>query len=97
MALYDFNRVRPQVEAVIRRIRAEPFTSHHFILQFAKAYPRQYIDVLAAYRNSKQPFAAAHLGLSKFLRKVTLVKYLRQVPSVDIFGDKENCALWERA
>lgn len=94
MALYDFNKLLAQSQTIIKGIKEKKFTSHKFILLLAKKHQCDYIEVLAAYKDGKQPFAAAHRGLSRSLRKVPGVKFVRETMSTDIFGDKQTCAEW---
>jgi len=94
MARYDFNKLLAKSQTLIKGIKEKKFTSHKFILLLAKKHQCDYIEVLVAYKDGKQPFAAAHLGLSKSLRNVPGVKFVGETMSTDIFGDKQKCAEW---
>lgn len=78
------------------------FTSHEFILRLAQNNQAEYVEALHTYRNSTHgniaaPFKAVHAVLSNSLyNHSSLVSYIGNVASVDIFGQPNGCANWQR-
>ncbi len=72
------------------------FTSHEFILAFAKKHQALYIDLLNSYRE-KDPFEIAHGRLAKHLNDFShLITYDGEVLSSDIFRQSNKCASWRK-
>ena len=83
----------PEVIAQMDRV----FSSHQFILALARQHQGLYIDALHSYGGAPDPFRTVHAMLAKHLTQYpTLVRYVRQAPSTDIFGQRGHCAEWER-
>ena len=98
---HDFSELYAQYPAIIAQM-PETFTSHQFILLLAQQNQRLYVEALYDYRDSLHrgeptPFRAVHRILSQHLRGLPdLVSYLGQTPSVDIFGQRNSCARWQK-
>lgn len=75
----------------------DPFTSHQFILALAQQNQREYIGALHTNRDSDAPFRAVHARLSQALYDFpSLVNFLGEVDSVNIFGMTGRCAQWQK-
>lgn len=72
------------------------FNSHEFILRLAYEHQRLYVKALAMYLDAAgHPFMIVHGRLAKALaRYPTLLKYIGDEPSQDIFGHASSAALW---
>ncbi|MCU8540329.1 hypothetical protein M2G63_19945 [Vibrio vulnificus] len=97
MAKFDFTTLYSQVPEAIEAMGSE-FNSHELILEIAQNNQREYIEALAAYRNSKHPFMHVHKQLSTYLRKFEndKLKCLGHKPSRDIFGKPNTCLAWKK-
>ncbi len=82
--------------AAIAEMPADDFTSHEFILEFAKRHQREYVEALNHYRE-RNPFQNVHRIMSQRLRKhENLVSHTGGQDSFDIFGNPNGCASWRR-
>ncbi|MCL4250303.1 MAG: hypothetical protein KJ065_19290 [Anaerolineae bacterium] len=71
------------------------FSSHEFILELAHEHQGLYVKALAQYADHKAPFQAVHGQLAKALAKFdTLVYYIGEEPSTNIFGRSSDAAVW---
>jgi hypothetical protein len=98
---HDFTELYAVYPTVIAEMDGT-FTSHQFIIKLAQEYQRLYVEALYSYRGSLHraaptPFLVVHGLLSQHLGTLPeLATYEGQVPSVDIFGNANNCAQWHR-
>jgi hypothetical protein len=75
----------------------EAFDSHDFILKLAQRYQQLYVLALSEYANNDQPFQSVHKEIAKRLKKRTdLVAHIGTTSSEDIFGLKNQVALWQK-
>lgn len=101
MPEHDFAALDQQYPGVIAEMPST-FTSHEFILRLAQQNQVAYIDALSAYRASLHrggpaPFRAVHSILAKKLHDFpTLIEFVGNVDSVDIFGQTTGCSQWRK-
>jgi hypothetical protein len=101
MPEHDFSALFDQYPAIIAQM-PKTFTSHQFILRLAQQHQVLYIEALHSYRDSMHskkpaPFRTVHGILSKHLNAYSeLLARMDDVPSVDIFGQTNECAQWEK-
>ena len=101
MPNHDFTMLFEQYPVIIDQM-PEVFTSHEFILRLAQQNQVLYIEALCDYRDSMHrgsptPFRAVHQILSQRLSDYTdLVTRMDDVQSVNIFGQPNACAQWEK-
>jgi hypothetical protein len=73
------------------------FDSHEFILVLAQEYQKLYIEALYVYRDKRRPFHAVHMAIGKRLKRhVNLVTHIKNRASADIFGQKNQVAVWQK-
>jgi len=82
---------------VIQEMPAD-FDSHQFILQLAQEHQGEYIDALAAYRETEAPFKAVHSILARHLEDFVPQYIIKTDGTIneDIFGDPCSCATWQK-
>ena len=102
MAKFDFSRLYDQYPAIISQMD-QHFTSHEFILELARRNQVAYIEALHSYRRilregKPAPFMIVHGILARHLASYSrLIKEVNPgVPSVDIFGQESEAALWRK-
>jgi len=101
MAEHDFRPLLAHYPALIEDM-PNTFTSHQFIIQLARRYQALYVRALYTYRclptpESPTPFQIVHGILAKHLNNIPdSVRYVRHVPSTDIFKQNETCAEWQK-
>ena len=97
MAKFDFTNLYNQVPSAIE-VMSSKFNSHELILEIAQNNQAEYIEALAAYKDSEHPFMHVHKQLSSYLRKFEgdKLKSLGHQPSKDIFGKPNTCLTWEK-
>ena len=102
MPVHDFRELHSQYPNIIAQM-PDTFTSHQFILKLAHQNQPAYIEALYSYREYNQQGSPAQFQivhrilaqrLSSFPELVTLVH--ESVPSIDIFGQKNNCSVWRK-
>ena len=73
------------------------FDSHEFIARLAQEHQSEYIEALAAYRQSRAPFKVVHGILAKRLNSFPeLIMQDGGTISEDIFGDRCSCMKWRK-
>ena len=66
-------------------------------LVFRQMKEKLYIQALYEHRNQNRPFHRVHMAIAKRLkRRVDLVKHVRDRSSKNIFGLKNNNAVWRK-
>ena len=101
MSEHDFSSMFEHYPELIVQM-PDTFTSHEFILHLARRYQGLYVRALYAYRRlptpeNTTPFQIVHGILAKHLNDFPgLVRYIRHVPSTDIFKQDETCAEWQK-
>ena len=101
MPKHDFSPLFDHYPAIIAQMPTT-FTSHQFILRLAQQHQVPYIEALYSYRDSMHgkkpaPFRTVHGILSQHLNAYSeLVARREDVPSVDIFGQTNECAQWKK-
>ena len=98
MAIHNFDTLFAQYPMIIAEMPDE-FTSHEFILRLAQQNQALYIEALYSYRNRKReaPFMTVHGILAKQLQTYPhLIREIDYVPSIDIFGQSNKCAQWQK-
>ncbi len=101
MAEHNFRPLLAHYPALIEDM-PNTFTSHQFIIQLSRLYQALYVRALYAYRRlpspeNPTPFQIVHGILAKHLNNFPdFVRYVRHVPSTDIFKQDETCAEWQK-
>jgi hypothetical protein len=73
------------------------FDSHQFILRLAHQYQRLYVEALAAYAATEQPFQIVHSEIARrLLAHEDLVIKVSERSSPDIFGQMNSAAVWRK-
>lgn len=97
MGKFDFSVLYDEIPKAIKSMRSI-FTSHELILEIAQHNQSEYIDALAAYKQTGRPFLYVHQQLSIRLKKYEgkTIKNIGIKPSKDIFGKSNTCLYWEK-
>ena len=101
MAEHNFRPLLTHYPALIEDM-PNTFTSHQLIIKLAHLYQALYVRALYAYLRlptpeNPTPFQIVHGILAKHLNDFPdLVRYVRHVPSTDIFDQDETCAEWQK-
>ena len=99
---YDFTPLFEAYTAVIEALPAQ-FTSHQFLRELARQQQVLYVEALYAHRHvlrsgKPAPFLVVHSQLAQHL--LACSDQIRQVKSavssVDLFGNPNTAALWEK-
>ena len=77
--------------------RDRDFTSHEFILALAQRKQAAYVTALSGYVAGDAPFQTLHGQLSRALYNFpSMVQYIGEAASDDIFRNPGRCATWRR-
>ena len=92
-----FQPLFAQYAQVIQEMSAD-FTSHEFITRLAQEHQREYIEVLADYRQRQAPFRDVHSILARHLDDFVPEFIVKTEGTIDpdIFGDPCSCATWRK-
>ena len=102
MPRHDFSALRSHYPEIIAQMPTE-FNSHQFILTLAQKHQAEYVGALYDYKDSLHlhtpaPFQFVHARLSMMLHEFPqFVEIVRDdAPSLDIFGNRNQCAEWRK-
>jgi hypothetical protein len=98
MAAPDISKLVAHYPTIIPMMGRD-FNSHEFILKLADTHQRDYIEVLAEYKNKHGPFRILHGRLARALKlpqfkKLVEENHPKKVVSRNIFRQNQSCSYW---